>query len=338
MNTDVLKCKRKAQELVTSGNAPFNRNGRRKGYIEVMKELWEEKGYGNLGLKSQNLRDQASRLEKNQDALMETSATGQTVMDESGLDATHSESKIADNIISSEKRESSQDQNDGGKPSQIANRLMLELHISAVQTPEECGHSTSENALNDAPGCLLNYEAINAPSTFVWGQHGDGRTITVSSSTIDNAYYEISEWRKNTFLVPYRKVGREFIDKMTEDINDWNNGSKMQPIALKAAIVLLAVGLQKPSQKSKTKDHQECLAKRLVLWKEGETEKLLREGRMIQKLLSNSRRVDPPNAAIVFANLVMSGQINSAFCYVSENDGGRGGGGGGGGGGGVSCL
>ena len=166
----------------------------------------------------------------------------------------------------------------------------------------------------------------------MWGQHGDGRTITVSSSTIDNAYYEISEWRKNTFLVPYRKVGREFIDKMTEDINDWNNGSKMQPIALKAAIVLLAVGLQKPSQKSKTKDHQECLAKRLVLWKEGETEKLLREGRMIQKLLSNSRRVDPPNAAIVFANLVMSGQINSAFCYLSENDGGRGGGGG------VSCL
>ena len=29
---------------------------------------------------------------------------------------------------------------------------------------------------------------------------------------------------------------------------------------LKAAIVLLAVGLQKPSQKSKAKDHQECLA------------------------------------------------------------------------------
>ena len=102
---------------------------------------------------------------------------------------------------------------------------------------------------------------------------------------------------------------------------------KNAAIARKAAIVLLAVGLQKPSQKSKTKDHQECLAKRLVLWKEGETDKLLREGRMIQKLLSNSRRVDPPNAAKVFANLVMSGQINSAFCYLSENDGGRGGGG-----------
>ena len=69
---------------------------------------------------------------------------------------------------------------------------------------------------------------------------------------------------------------------MTEHINDWNDGSKMQPIALKAAIVHLAVGLPKPSQKSKAKDHQECLAKPLVLWKEDEIDKLLREGRIIQ--------------------------------------------------------
>ena len=67
---------------------------------------------------------------------------------------------------------------------------------------------------------------------------------------------------------------------MTEHINDWNDGSKMQPTALKAAIVRLAVGLQKPSQKSKAKCHQECLAKRLVLWKEDDIDKLgtLRSG------------------------------------------------------------
>ena len=58
----------------------------RKGCIEVMKEVWEENGYGNLSLKRQNLRDQASQLEKNQDALMETSAMGQTDTDESFLD------------------------------------------------------------------------------------------------------------------------------------------------------------------------------------------------------------------------------------------------------------
>ena len=80
--------------------------------------------------------------------------------------------------------------------------------MSAIQTPEQCDHSISENALNDGQGCLPNYEAINAPSTFVWGQHADGRTITVSLSTIDNAYNEISKCRKNAFLVLYGKVGR----------------------------------------------------------------------------------------------------------------------------------
>ena len=219
---------------------------------------------------------------------MGTSATGQTFIDESVLDSTHSASDIDDNIISGEKAEFSQGQVNGGKPSQNADQLMMDLHMSALQTPQECDHSTLENALNDAPGCLPNYEAINAPFTFVWGQHGDRRTITVTLSTIDNAYNEISKWWKNTFLVPYGKVGRGFIDKMSEHINDWNNGSKMQPIALKAAIVLLAVGLEKPYQKSKGKDHQECLAKRLVWYCTG-YQRLFVRGFRFRSSLKRSR-------------------------------------------------
>ena len=37
MNIDCLDCKRKAQELITFENPPVNENGRRKGYIKVMK-------------------------------------------------------------------------------------------------------------------------------------------------------------------------------------------------------------------------------------------------------------------------------------------------------------
>ena len=51
MNNDVLEGKRRAQELVASDSAPLNRNGRKKGCIEVLKQLWEEKGYGHLALK-----------------------------------------------------------------------------------------------------------------------------------------------------------------------------------------------------------------------------------------------------------------------------------------------
>ena len=142
----------------------------------------------------------------------------------------------------------------------------------------------------------------------------------MDSSTIIKAYDEITQWRKNTFLVPYGKVGREFIDQLTQHITEWNNASHAQHIALKAAIVLLATVLQKPSMKSKAKDHQECLTKRLALWKEGEIESLLREGRSIQKRILKTKRAKPPDKAKIFAKLVMQGQINSALRYLSEDN------------------
>ena len=118
---------------------------------------------------------------------------------------------------------------------------------------------------------------IDTPPIVSWGINSDGHDITVSVSVISDAYNEITSWRKNTFLVPYGKTGRDFIDQLTKHINDWNNGTTMQHIALKAAIVLLALALQKPSQKSKAKEHQQCLEKRLEQWKNGEIECLVRE-------------------------------------------------------------
>ena len=64
MNNTLLDCKSKAQALVKSENPPRLENGRKNGYMRVMKELWDEAGFENLALTSQNLRDQAARLEK----------------------------------------------------------------------------------------------------------------------------------------------------------------------------------------------------------------------------------------------------------------------------------
>ena len=75
----------------------------------------------------------------------------------------------------------------------------------------------------------------------------------------------------------------------------------------------MAVGIQKPSRKSKAKGHQECLAKRLALWKEGRT---------IQRRLTSSKRAEQPNKAKVFANLVMRGQIHSTLRYLCDDNGG----------------
>ena len=148
--------------------------------------------------------------------------------------------------------------------------------------------------------------------------------ITVNSSEIDTAYDKITAWRKNSFLVPYGKTGRDFIDQLTKHLNDWNNGSESQHVALKVFIVLLALGLQKPSQRSKAKDHQECLEKRLALWKKGKIEDQLREGRAIQKRLVKLHQSKNAslNKAKVFAKLVMEGKINSSLRYLTDSDGG----------------
>ena len=40
---DVLECKRKAREITSSESPPLGVNGKKKGYIEVLEELWNGK-------------------------------------------------------------------------------------------------------------------------------------------------------------------------------------------------------------------------------------------------------------------------------------------------------
>ena len=63
-DSDLLSCKRKAVAMTLLEQPPLDSNGKKKGYIRIMMKLWDAKGYGDLGLSSQNFRDQAARLEK----------------------------------------------------------------------------------------------------------------------------------------------------------------------------------------------------------------------------------------------------------------------------------
>ena len=93
-------------------------------------------------------------------------------------------------------------------------------------------------------------------------------------------------------------------------------------MSLKAAFVLLAAGLQKLGPKSKAKDDQDALAKRLVLWREGEISKLPRECRIIQGRIGKLKGSASPDKTKVFAKLVLQGQINAALPFVSESSSG----------------
>ena len=65
MVQDLLECKDKAIGLTNSENPPLLRNGRKKGYMSIMKELWDDLGYVGLGLSAQNLRDHVANADRN---------------------------------------------------------------------------------------------------------------------------------------------------------------------------------------------------------------------------------------------------------------------------------
>ncbi|XP_057301658.1 uncharacterized protein LOC130636080 [Hydractinia symbiolongicarpus] len=107
---------------------------------------------------------------------------------------------------------------------------------------------------------------------------------------------------------------------MTRLINLWIADSPMKPISLKALHVMPSLLLQKPSKKSKSKDHTKALERRLTLWENGELLKLFDEAVAIQE------RLQPPNPKSDISSIskkfrlfMQKGNINSALRLLTDN-------------------
>ena len=85
-------------------------------------------------------------------------------------------------------------------------------------------------------------------------------------------------------------------------------------------MLLPSLLLQKPSKESKAKEHFEKLKERLNLWYEGKIEKLLSEGRTIQRRLLSSKRRSDTDVSKIFTKLMLQGKVNAAIKYLSENN------------------
>ena len=88
---------------------------------------------------------------------------------------------------------------------------------------------------------------------------------------------------------------------------------------MKAAIVLPILLLQKPSRKSKAKEHSTCLERRLSTWQDGDLNDLLLEGRTIQRRIPALHPADGcARLARSFANLMFQGKTKSAIRLLTE--------------------
>ena len=137
---------------------------------------------------------------------------------------------------------------------------------------------------------------------------------------INLIYEEIVYWRKNLFLVPSGKHGKEFVKELTSWIQQFNDGSQNCQIALKFCMILPAILLKKPSRNSKAKEHTLRLEQRLNLWKQGDLYLIMKECREIQQRMKISQsKHDGDKTAKIFARLISQGKINAALRYLNEN-------------------
>ena len=87
------------------------------------------------------------------------------------------------------------------------------------------------------------------------------RTIdgTSFSRAINSAYYQAIHWIHNLFQVPWGKAGTSFVTELASVFCSYRESSALESVALRAAMVMPIVLLQKPHARSKAKDHLKCL-------------------------------------------------------------------------------
>ena len=107
---------------------------------------------------------------------------------------------------------------------------------------------------------------------------------------IDQVYIEIASWKKNNFLLPRGKVGKDFIDELTRLLNHFNLKTHLQKHAISLALIFITIMTQKPSRNSRAKDNSRYLEMRLDKWRDQDIDSLMKECREIQKRLERRNK------------------------------------------------
>ena len=125
---------------------------------------------------------------------------------------------------------------------------------------------------------LPTFTSLPEPD-FRWGEVKEGRSFACALNRI---YEEIVQWKRNLFKVP---SGNTFVRELSRMFNAYAECSALKCVAMKAAMTMPALLFQKPSSRSKAREHALHLEWHLKLWLDGKLDDLLHEGRTIQRQL-----------------------------------------------------
>ena len=150
---------------------------------------------------------------------------------------------------------------------------------------------------------------------------GSMKGEAVIRAKITSIYEEITKWRKNLFLLPRGKVGTNFIKEIIRLIQLFIIPSNWSRLGLSMVFIFIPLMLQKPSSKSKARDHTKYLEKRLKYWSDGDLDSILSENREIQRKLKISQDRKQESKFKSFCRLMVAGKISQAAKFIdSDND------------------
>ena len=81
---------------------------------------------------------------------------------------------------------------------------------------------------------------------------------------VEAAYSETVQWLQSLPKIPYGRARKDFVPKIAHLLWGYAEASALEPLALKAAMLMSLLLLQKPSSSSKTKYHCKHLSQQFV--------------------------------------------------------------------------
>ena len=127
-------------------------------------------------------------------------------------------------------------------------------------------------------------------------------------------------------MVPYGRVCRDFVHELTKLFLSYGEAGALEGIAIKAAMLMCALILQKPHAQSSSRDLSNCLQRDLSLWIQGDIDALLCEGRTIQhRLLTRSGSRQNSNDHRFnrhFVECMLHGNVRSALNLLTSEQSG----------------
>ena len=150
---------------------------------------------------------------------------------------------------------------------------------------------------------------------------GDLSGLEDVAAVIEDIHARITTWRANCFEVPRSQAGKDFVKEATRLLKLFNTRTRWEPLAINILLIFFPMMLQKPSARSKSKDHSRYLLKRLQWWNEGCLEEIMSEAEEIQRRMATTSKKRKEEAkGRGFSRLMMEGKVKQALRLVDADN------------------